>query len=61
MSKNRVLHGSTKKNAYTRQRESKLPQDEKEGKLGQLLDRAMQKNIITTIQQEKAEENEEKN
>ncbi len=50
-----------KTNAYTRPRESKLPQDQKEGKLGQLLDRAMQKHIITTIQQEKAEENEEQN
>ncbi len=29
--------------------------------MGQLLDRAMQKHIITTIQQEKAEENKEKN
>ncbi len=61
MSKNRLLHGSTKKNAYTRPRDGKLPQDQKEGKLGQLLDRAMQKHIITTIQQEKTEENKEKN
>jgi hypothetical protein len=49
-----------KTNAYTRPREDKLPQDQKEGKLGQLLDRAMQKHIITTIQQEKTEENKEK-
>ncbi len=48
-------------NAYTRPRESKLPQDREDGKLGQLLDRAMQKHIITTIEQEKAEENKEKN
>ncbi len=38
-------------------REGKLPRDQKEGKLGQLLNRAMQKHIITTIQQEKAEKN----
>ena len=46
---------------HNRLRESKLPQDQKEGKLGQLLDRAMQKHIITTIQQEKTGENKEKN
>jgi hypothetical protein len=45
-------------NAYTRPREGKLPQDQKEGNLGQLLDRAMQKHIITTIQQQKTEKKE---
>ncbi len=58
MSKNRVLHGSTKKtNTYTRPREGKLPQNQKEGQLGDLLDRAMQKHIIKIIQQEETEEN----
>jgi hypothetical protein len=62
MSKNRVLHGSTKKtNIYTRPRKGKLPKNCKEGQLGQVPDTAMQKHIIRTIQQEKTEENKEKN
>jgi hypothetical protein len=42
-----------KKKTYTRAREGKLPQDQKEGQLGDLLDRAMQKHVIRTIQQKK--------
>jgi hypothetical protein len=49
-----------KTNTFKRPREGKLPQDQKEGRLGQILDRAMQKHIITTIQQEKTEKNKEK-
>ena len=50
-----------KSNTYTRPREGKLPQNWKEGQLGDLLDRAMQKHVIRTIQQEETEENKEKN
>ncbi len=62
MSKKRVLHGSTKKQMHTQGQERvNCLKIKKKGKLGQLLDRAMQKHIITTIQQEKAEENKETN
>ncbi len=39
---------------------SKLPWNWKEGQLGDLLDRAMQKHVIRTIQQEETEGNKEK-
>ncbi len=57
MSKNRVLHGSTKKQMLTQgqERVNCLKIKKRENWV------TMQKHIITTIQQEKAEENKEKN